>query len=571
MRKVLLAILLSGAFAAPAQAFSQQLMPGVTYTKQVLFTVHGPVGLHVITAPRPGGLYDLKPMLSDGVLTGRERVTSMQKRAGVAATVAGINGDFFHARLGYPFGILMQDGLLKRPPLSTRSSIGIGADGRLSIRRMAFFGFWQGIGQRRPLVDVNEVPLVDGVSLFTPDWGVATPPTPNAVEAVVNPFPRVVPGNELVGPVIQVNRGGGTPIPPTGAVFLARGAGANRLAQEAIPGQRMSARLVLQPGWPGVTDALGGGPVLVRNRRPVFRAYEDFVPRLLALRDARAAVGQRADGTILLVAVDGRQPGYSVGVTNFELAQTMVRLGAVTASGLDSGGSVTMASEGTLLNRPADRSGERPVAEGLFVFYYGVNAPPPALATLSPNRDGVDERQMLTYKVVSPSVVTASIVGPDGRARLTQTGPRPPGTYKVSWSGLKADNTSESEGRWRWTVTAVDGLGRRSTADQVFWLNNTLGFLRVTPLARVRAGRRFVVASFRLIRPAEVTAAVETRNGVVLRRIVKARLRAGRHKIVWNGRVGKRGLIYSGRYVVRVSAQNGFGPASLAGLFVTRR
>jgi flagellar hook assembly protein FlgD len=80
-----------------------------------------------------------------------------------------------------------------------------------------------------------------------------------------------------------------------------------------------------------------------------------------------------------------------------------------------------------------------------------------------------------------------------------------------------------------------------------------------------------VVASFRLIRPAQVVATVETRSGVVLRRIVKARLRAGNHKIVWNGRVGKRGLIYSGRYVVRVSARNGFGPASLAGLFVTRR
>lgn len=571
MRKVVAAILLSGAFAAPAQASSQTLMPGVTYTKQVLFTVHGPVGLHILTAPKPGGLYDLKPMLSDGVLTGRERVTEMQKRASASATVAGINGDFFHARLGYPFGVLMQDGILKRPPLSTRSSIGIGADGRLSIRRMAFFGFWQGIGQRRPLIDVNEAPRADGVSLFTPDWGMATPATPNAVEAVVNPFPRVLPGNDLIGPVIQITRGGNTPIPSTGAVFLARGAAANRLAQEAIPGQRMSARIVLQPGWPGVTDALGGGPVLVRNRRPVFRAFEDFIPRLLALRDARAAVGQRADGTILLVAVDGRQPGYSVGVTNFELAQTMVRLGAVTASALEPGGSVTMAYEGGLLNRPADRTGERPVAEGLFVFYYGVNAPAPALATLSPNGDGVDERQTLSYKVISPSVVTASIVGPDGRARVTQTGPRTPGTYKLTWSGLKADNTSELEGRWRWTVTAVDDLGRRSSADQIFWLNNTLGYLRVTPLARVRPGRRFVVASFRLIRPAQVTATVETRTGVVLRRIVRARLAAGEHKVIWNGRVGKRGLVYSGRYVVRVSARNAFGPASLAGLFVTRR
>ena len=40
----------------------------------------------------------------------------------------------------------------------------------------------------------------------------------------------------------------------------------------------------------------------------------------------------------MLVAVDGRQPGYSTGLTNFELALTMMRLGCVTASALDAGG-----------------------------------------------------------------------------------------------------------------------------------------------------------------------------------------------------------------------------------------
>ena len=40
-------------------------------------------------------------------------------------------------------------------------------------------------------------------------------------------------------------------------------------------------------------------------------------------------------------------------MTNFELAQTLVRLGAVTGMALDGGGSTTMAFDGTLLNRPA--------------------------------------------------------------------------------------------------------------------------------------------------------------------------------------------------------------------------
>ena len=149
---------------------------------------------------------------------------------------------------------------------------------------------------------------------------------------------------------------GGTPIPRDGAVLVGRGASAGRLASEAPLGQEVIARLVLRPRWEGVVDAVGGGPLIVQNGQPVFRALEMFTSSQLSLRHPRTAVGQRADGRIIFVAVDGRQPGYSTGMTNFELAQTMVRLGAVTASALDAGGSTTMAFDGKVLNRPSDRA-----------------------------------------------------------------------------------------------------------------------------------------------------------------------------------------------------------------------
>ena len=75
----------------------------------------------------------------------------------------------------------------------------------------------------------------------------------------------------------------------------------------------------------------------MRAGKPIFRAGELFTPDQLA-RNPRTGVGQLRDGRILLVVVDGRRPGYSVGMTSFELAQTMVRLGAQTASGMDAGG-----------------------------------------------------------------------------------------------------------------------------------------------------------------------------------------------------------------------------------------
>ena len=99
---------------------------------------------------------------------------------------------------------------------------------------------------------------------------------------------------------------------------------------------------------------------------------------VLAPRLARTAVGQRRDGSIVLVAADGGQIGYSVGLTNYELAQELVRLGCVTASGLEPGNSTTMAFDGQLLNRPSDPGGERAISEGLLVSYSGVYAPAPS-------------------------------------------------------------------------------------------------------------------------------------------------------------------------------------------------
>ena len=79
-------------------------------------------------------------------------------------------------------------------------------------------------------------------------------------------------------------------------------------------------------------------------------------------------------------------------MTNFELAQALVRLGAVTASGFDGGGSSTLAFNGSLLSRPSDAGGERPASNSLQLMYYGVTSTTPE-PFISPNGDGVAEKQ----------------------------------------------------------------------------------------------------------------------------------------------------------------------------------
>ena len=303
----------------------------------------------------------------------------------------------------------------------------------------------------------------------------------------------------------------------------------------------------------------------------MFRHFELFSMQALG-RSARSAVSQLGDGRILLVAIDGRQPGYSVGMTSFELAQVLVRLGAVTATGLDVGASTTMAFEGNLLNRPSDAGRERPVSEGLFVLYSGVYAAPPAEPVVSPNGDGVGEVQALSYKLVRPARVTVRLVAPDREVRVLDQGEKAPGVYRLTWSAAEAEGGGEPEGDWRLSVGAVDDLGRSSSAERAFSVNRTLAALRVAPtLLRVGPAGARLRATFTLARRARVTATVETMTGATVALAARRTLPAGAQTLEWNGRVGRRSLLHSGRYVLRIAASNEIGRVDLTAPFVARR
>ena len=237
--------------------------------------------------------------------------------------------------------------------------------------------------------------------------------------------------------------------------------------------------------------ALGGGPVLVRNSKPVFRSLEDFTNDQVTQRDARAGVGQLADGRIVLVAVDGRQPGYSVGLTSFELAQTLQRLGAVSASAVDPGASVTVAFDGQLLNKPSDPGGERAVKEALLVQYFGVFAPQPPLPLLN----GDAARAVEPLELQDRPAVEGDCAADRPRQRAARARGRAsrkqPGSYPFTFTNY------DVEGTWHWNVQAIDDLGRTSTIDRTFRYDTTLKGLSAPQLARGRATFRFTLAARR--------------------------------------------------------------------------
>ncbi len=83
----------------------------------------------------------------------------------------------------------------------------------------------------------------------------------------------------------------------------------------------------------------------------------------------RTAIGQRADGVVIVATIDGRGANGSSGAYIGELADLMERYGCINAANLDGGGSSMLVVDGELKNHPAgwDYTGERYVGEAIIL------------------------------------------------------------------------------------------------------------------------------------------------------------------------------------------------------------
>ena len=109
----------------------------------------------------------------------------------------------------------------------------------------------------------------------------------------------------------------------------------------------------------GIQYAASYGPALVINGKPAGNSLGGGL-------NPRTAIGQRSDGAILLLVVNGRSID-SLGATLDDLAEIMISNGAVNASNLDGGSSSIMIMDGEYLTSSAYVFGERVVATAILV------------------------------------------------------------------------------------------------------------------------------------------------------------------------------------------------------------
>lgn len=104
----------------------------------------------------------------------------------------------------------------------------------------------------------------------------------------------------------------------------------------------------------GITEAVTFEPFLIVNGQPMITSGNGgwgIAPR--------TAIGQTKDGKMLLLVIDGRQVGYSVGATLREVQDLLLQYGAYNAANLDGGASTVMYYNGQLMNKPCGSDGER--------------------------------------------------------------------------------------------------------------------------------------------------------------------------------------------------------------------
>lgn len=88
----------------------------------------------------------------------------------------------------------------------------------------------------------------------------------------------------------------------------------------------------------GVKDAMSFRPQLIVNGKNLFA---DKPAKSWGIQP-RTAIGQKEDGTIVFVVIDGRQPGHSIGASMNDIAELLTERGVVTAMAMDGGSSSMM-------------------------------------------------------------------------------------------------------------------------------------------------------------------------------------------------------------------------------------
>jgi exopolysaccharide biosynthesis protein len=301
---------------------------------------------------------------------GLETVSSLAARYGA---LAAINSGYFRTTGTYrgdSVGIEVLNGKILSESNNARAAIGLI---ERSGTQELIFGHAKFDGQviagpktNHPINGLNRPRSDNELIIFTPEFHRTTLTEPNGLELIARR-----------GQIVEVrDLKGSSLIPVDGFVISTSGSARDWALKNLRRGVRVLLDLHLSPvetdqaeSWKQATSVIGGGPQLIKNGRiEITNTVEKILPSFVSDGHPRTAIARLKSGQVLLLTVDGRQPGESIGMSLTMLADLLLEFGAVEAINLDGGGSTTMVIRNKLVNKPSDATGERPVSDAILVF-----------------------------------------------------------------------------------------------------------------------------------------------------------------------------------------------------------
>ena len=312
-----------------------------------------PVRIYALTLA-PDSRYELRPFSGAGAVNGRGRLAKAVAANGARAAV---NACYFDTD-GWVIGNCKWDGSFFGVDDTPRSAFIVDKEGKASIQKdLSYLGTVSlPDGRTLTIKGLNRQRITDDLVLFNRNYAGSTRTNEHGREVRVSK-----------GRATEVSAKGNMRLDRDSLVLSGHGANADALAHirrgdRVAIAQTLGSRLADEARL-----VVGGGPLLVEKGVVNVRSREESMASDIAYgRAPRTGVGVKADGTVLLMVVDGRSQ-YSAGMSLKEFATYLKRFGAVSAVNLDGGGSSEMVLDGKIMNRPSDGS-ERPVSIGLGIF-----------------------------------------------------------------------------------------------------------------------------------------------------------------------------------------------------------
>lgn len=288
--------------------------------------------------------------------------------------VVAINGDFYDTSNGVPRGIMIVNGKLVSLgyEVNQEAAVGFKNDGTVIFSKPNFeISFNDGNNDYKiDYLNNDRKYNTSSLFLYTSDFAKSTKSYAQGKEVVLSTEGETFKVGETITCKVESVGTIDSEIGPGKVVIASGNKNDSRLASLDI-GKEITIKVEDKKpgsGWNEVVQSIGYPHLLAENGKATSTAINDPAVH------PRTALGIKEDGTTVLFQVDGRQPGWSNGLSFKQMVEWMVdKKGCKTVVNLDGGGSSTIMARlpgnenAEVLNSPSD-GGERSNCNALLFF-----------------------------------------------------------------------------------------------------------------------------------------------------------------------------------------------------------